>query len=299
MFSAAKNWKAHRMLRLFADRCTAHVRNERQRTVVRSAVLKIAEERQSGAAPLCLDPRFRLRVELEDIEEHRLEYILDQFNGLSYSEELQFPGPLERRLMACHQNSGLRFHWKRPFRRASVSIRLIDTTVGFGVFADRDLEEGEVVGEYAGFVSISESVADRTYCYEYPALHYAGEETSLVVDAARTGNETRFINHALPEVVTHSFEFFNGHWRVPFTVNCGIEKDEQLFIDYGSGYWEGQSRQPLALSSREIPPDEAPGEANESGAIPDAQASACEEVLAQPHHEGMGGPQSYQKNMVA
>ncbi len=36
---------------------------------------------------------------------------------------------------------------RRLHRRAPVSLRLIDAEIGFGVFADRDLVEGELIGE--------------------------------------------------------------------------------------------------------------------------------------------------------
>ncbi len=275
-------WTAQRHLRLFADRSTAHLRNDRERLVIRSHLLEIAEARRRQGIPVRLDPRFRLRIEPQDFEEGRLGYIVDRFNGLRYAEEVEFSANLERRLMACYQSAGLRFQWKKSSPLASIYIRLIDTTVGFGVFAARDLEEGELIGEYAGLVSVSDTVTDRTYCYEYPALHQGEEETTLVLDAAMAGNETRFINHAVAEVVTHDFEFYNGHWRVPFTVNCHIDRGEQLFIDYGSGYWEGSSRQPLTLSTREALPDATMQDVAETEGSPVPDTSGREELLEQP-----------------
>jgi hypothetical protein len=116
---------------------------------------------------LDLDPRFRLRVEAEDLGEGRLELILRRLTGVRYLDDIRFQEGLERRLVASHQHDGQRFRWKRLPRRAPVSVRLIDARIGFGLFADRDLAEGELIGEYAGMVSLANSLTDKAYCYAY------------------------------------------------------------------------------------------------------------------------------------
>lgn len=261
MIPFSAEWNARRALLAFSERCTAHLRDVKERDTLRSRIRSIATAMIEKGKALRLDPRFQLRVEMQDLEENRLEYILERFDGLRYAEDLQFRERLERLLVASHQHAGLRFQMRRLPGRAPVFIRLIDTTIGFGLFAARELEEGELVGEYAGYVSYSDAVTDRTYCYEYPALHYGGEDTVLVLDAGELGNETRFINHDTREVVNHGMEFFNGHWRVVFAVKTRIEKGEQLFINYGPGYWEGSARTPVPLSSRvDLEPEPQPGQ---------------------------------------
>ena len=132
-------------------------------------------------------------------------------------------------------------------RRALIAIRLIDTTVGFGVFAERDLAAGEFIGEYAGLVMPSNSIVDTTYSYRYFCLQDGDEETIFSIDAMTMGNETRFINHTESEAVSHTDEFYNGHNHILFTVCDPIAKGEQLLINYGSRYWEGGRTPPVSL----------------------------------------------------
>lgn len=175
-------------------------------------------------------------------------YILQRLNGLRYLDELRIQGRLERSLVASHLQSGRRFSWRRLPPRAPVSIRLINPTIGFGLFAERDLKVGEIVGEYAGFLTRSDAIADGTYSYSYPPLGDADGEMRLSIDARWMGNETRFINHSDAEVVNHDYAFYNGLWHVMFTVSSPVSKDQQLLIDYGEGYWEARAKGPEPLA---------------------------------------------------
>lgn len=75
---------------------------------------------------------------------------------------------------------------------------------GLGVFANRDVEEGELVGEYVGEVLTNEEY-DRRRREEYrdDSLCFAVlVDDNEVVDATRKGNEFRFLNHSCdPNVV--------------------------------------------------------------------------------------------------
>ena len=248
MIPFSAGWRLDRRLHLFVNHCTAHVREKGVRDEVRSGILRAVQKIREEGLDLDLDPRFRLRVEAGDLGEGHLEQILRRLNGVKYLDDIRFQEGLERRLVASHQHDGKRFRWKRFPHRAPVSIRLIDARIGFGLFADRDLAEGELIGEYAGMVSLRDSVTDKAYCYEYHPRQGDGEETRLTIDARPMGNETRFINHARPEVVSHTHEFFNGHWHVIFTVSSPVTTGRQLLIDYGDPYWEGKPQTPEPLS---------------------------------------------------
>lgn len=248
MIPFSSSWRLQRRLHLFVNNCTAHLRENRIRDEIRSGILHTVQQIREEGLELDLDPRFRLRVGGEDLGEGRLGLILRRLHGVRYLDDIKFQEGLERRLVASHQRDGQPFQWKRVPRRAPVSIRLIDTRIGFGAFADRDLAEGELIGEYAGMVSLGDSVTDRSYCYQYHSLQAGEEEIRLTIDARTIGNTTRFINHARPEVVSHLDEFFNGHWHVMFTVSSHVAEGEQLLIDYGDPYWEGKPQPPEPLS---------------------------------------------------
>jgi hypothetical protein len=219
------------------------VRNE-----FRSRLFRKAVELRGEGVNVSVDPRFRFEAVEKDLDEGRLDFLIRRFNGLAYIDDLKFEPGLERKLMASYQRAKAEFNHRRPLRRAPVSIRLIDMQIGFGAFAERDIAPGESLGEYAGIVSKSDGIIDRKYCYEYQVLEIGEEEVQLTLDARMAGNETRFINHARLETVGHNFEFFNGHWHTVLTVNSPIAQGEQILMDYGALYWEGQTFSPELLS---------------------------------------------------
>jgi hypothetical protein len=242
-------WRSQRRHRQFARRSTAHFGDRASRAHLHSTILRIIQRKEDSGLGVQLDPRFPVQVSERDLDDNRLEVILDRLNGLRYVDELVFEPNLERKLMRSHQLSRQRFTWKRLPARAPVSIRFIDAKIGFGVFAERDLAEGELVGEYTGMVSSETTGDDFTYLHAYPALKWGDEELLLVVDALTMGNETRFLNHSDAGGVSHTEDyFFNGHWHILFKVDSPIAKGEQLFVDYGAGYWEGHGEAPLPLA---------------------------------------------------
>jgi hypothetical protein len=225
---------------------------ELEHTVVRdefrSRLFRRAAEMREEGVIVSVDPRFRFRAAEEDLDEQRIDFVIRRFSGLDYLDDLKFDRGIERGLMAGYLSEKAKFNHRKPLQRAPVSVRLIDLQIGFGAFAERDIVPGESLGEYAGIVSRSDGISDRMYCYEYPVLKVGDEEVMLTLDARRAGNETRFINHARVDTISHNFEFFNGHWHTVLTVNEPIAQGEQILMDYGEIYWEGQSKLPEPLS---------------------------------------------------
>ena len=248
MIRLLNDWRRERRLRQFADRISVGLEDSVVRDEFRSRLFRRAAEMRGEGVNVSVDPRFRFRAAEEDLDEGRLDYVIRRFNGLDYLDDLKFEPGIERGLMASYLRENAKFNHRRALQRAPVLIRLIDMQVGFGAFAARDIAPGESLGEYAGIVSRSEDVSDRMYCYEYPVLKVGDEEVMLTLDARRAGNETRFINHARVETIRHNFEFFNGHWHTVLTVNEPIAQGEQILMDYGEIYWEGQSKLPDPLS---------------------------------------------------
>jgi hypothetical protein len=148
---------------------------------------------------------------------------------------------------------------------ANVSLRKIDDVIGFGVFAEQDIQEGEIIAEYTGKVQslsklptidlsrdmeafeLTES-EKKEYkriknIYDF-ATNYAGK---YFIDAHDCGNLSRFINHSfLPNVEAVGIPQ-GGLFHVVFIAGKSIKKGEQLFINYGIGYWHGRAIEPLEL----------------------------------------------------
>lgn len=120
---------------------------------------------------------------------------------------------------------------------ADVLIRWIDNLLGYGLFADADIEEGAFIGEYTGLVrELNRFKPDPNgYCFHYPtkwfSLHYQ------TIDAQNEGNVTRYMNHSdLPNVQPY-YVLDRNLPHIIFLAKKKIKKREQLTFDYGNDYW--------------------------------------------------------------
>lgn len=119
----------------------------------------------------------------------------------------------------------------------SVSVRWINEHIGYGLFAEEDLEKGSYAGEYTGVVRKNnrryiEPLND--YCYEYPVPDEIGR--SFVIDAT-SGNLTRFINHSSTPNLQPLHAFYKGFYHLIFLASSNIIRGSQLSYDYGASYW--------------------------------------------------------------
>jgi len=118
-----------------------------------------------------------------------------------------------------------------------VSVRKINELIGYGLFAEENLEANSYVGEYTGIIRkndrrYAEPLND--YCYEYPVPDDIGR--SFVIDGTQ-GNLTRFINHSFDPNIKPALAFYDYFYHVIFLTLRKIKKGEQLFFNYGNNYW--------------------------------------------------------------
>lgn len=137
---------------------------------------------------------------------------------------------------------------------SSVEIRYIDPKWKYGLFANRTLSKGKVIGVYAGefnFGYTKEEIKKgwkkgldlAEYLFEFPETPFK----SFAIDGAKIGNYTRYINHSTSEAANvSSVEFFyKGKCYVVFVTDKHIEKGEQFFYDYGPTYWKEKQEKPV------------------------------------------------------
>ena len=120
----------------------------------------------------------------------------------------------------------------------AVSIRWVSEQVGYGLFAEEEIDAGSYVGEYTGMVRENDirRVLEplNHYCYEYPVPDSLGR--SFVIDATQ-GNLTRFINHSFTPNLKPVYAYHAGFYHLIFIALQRIEPGTQLSYNYGKNYW--------------------------------------------------------------
>jgi len=117
-----------------------------------------------------------------------------------------------------------------------VVIEWIDDVLQYGVFADRDINTGEYVGEYVGTVHQVYRLRPHfnEYCLHYPlfpSFRY------FLTDCKFEGNESRFLNHSFEPNLELKVAAENGLLHCIFFSNQKIAAGSQLTFNYGEDYW--------------------------------------------------------------
>lgn len=128
---------------------------------------------------------------------------------------------------------------------APVYLQYIDSTVGYGVFAQNSIAKDQMIGEYTGILKITpfadideQDNADYGWAFLPNGTFYP-----LEIDAQSAGNFTRFVNHSFDPNVGTEFVWAHNRWHLIYKADSDIQKDQQLLVNYGTGYWENRRDQ--------------------------------------------------------
>ncbi len=123
-----------------------------------------------------------------------------------------------------------------------VDIKKIDDRVGFGAFANKEIKQGTIIGEYIGKIVTWEHLdkedPDCSYSFECEGN---GEDAyqAFAIDGCETGNFTRFFNHGTCKNrnlrAVHYFNESGPH--IIFETTRKIRAGEELRFNYGKKYW--------------------------------------------------------------
>lgn len=115
-----------------------------------------------------------------------------------------------------------------------VYIKWINNRIGFGLFANKNFEKGEFIGEYVGLVRRCTYLFANVnpYCFRYP-LYRIGFWI-YTIDAQDFCNETSFINHSDSPNCDAVVTINNDLLHVCVITNKAIEKGSQLTYEYGN-----------------------------------------------------------------
>lgn len=126
-------------------------------------------------------------------------------------------------------------------------VKFIDDELGYGLFANRFIKSGELIGEYTGIISDSAKVKDHSWSWAYPKDIYkiASDLPSISLDAHYDGNALRFANHSDNPNTTMERIFLDGMARTLYVANKDIDKDQQILVSYGQNYWKNRKKKEL------------------------------------------------------
>ncbi|KAH8176864.1 SET domain-containing protein [Sarocladium implicatum] len=139
-----------------------------------------------------------------------------------------------------------------------------------GLFALRDLKPGTFILPYLGRTHTSQTT-DPTSDYDL----WLDREADLAVDAAKSGNEARFVNDYRGGVREKPNAEFGVGWSEKWGMLCvgfwvvkgnagmvgggkakdkgkweGIKKGEEICVSYGKGFWEKRAEEEGASDGR-------------------------------------------------
>jgi SET domain-containing protein len=125
---------------------------------------------------------------------------------------------------------------------ANVSIRWIDKTLEYGLFADEDFEPGDFIGEYTGVVKRHYPIIGKMsdYCFLYPTSRYFFGKH--LIDAQTSGNEIRYANHSDDPNCEATGIFVDEMFHMILRSIAGIPAGAQITYDYGARYWKSRPR---------------------------------------------------------
>ncbi|MCI0611543.1 SET domain-containing protein-lysine N-methyltransferase, partial [bacterium] len=132
----------------------------------------------------------------------------------------------------------------RSATMADVSIRWIDDTLEYGLFAEKDMIAWEFIGEYTGVVRRHYPIFNKIndYCFLYPTSRYFFGK--YFIDGEKCGNEIRYANHSDRPNSESTGIFSDGMFHMILRAIKDIPAGAQITYDYGDRYWKNRPRIP-------------------------------------------------------
>jgi SET domain-containing protein len=125
-------------------------------------------------------------------------------------------------------------------------IAKVSEEAGYGLFAERDIRPGEMIGEYTGILSLKPQSDNHKLRHLNPYLFGLPFPSSLGIEAAKAGNEIRLINHSPGNPnVRRLYILQEGLLHVIYVAKKAISRNSQFLIHYGNRY--GWGRPPVGL----------------------------------------------------
>ena len=118
--------------------------------------------------------------------------------------------------------------------------------MGKGIRLRRDMEKNMEIGCYLGELKGKGDMSDGVYNFAYALKDF-------YVDG-KNGSLMSFCNHSDKpnvDVVWRMHNVGNDELHLVFRLNKDVKKGEELFIDYGDGYWEWMKNNSVIKTTRQ------------------------------------------------
>jgi hypothetical protein len=131
--------------------------------------------------------------------------------------------------------------------RQKIVLRWIDEQIGFGIFAAQKIPSCTFIGEYTGVIKEVDAKAtkDNYYCVKYTTWDI--RRRKFTIDAQKSGNFTRFINHSVTPNLGLQSIYWCGLPRMVLVSLQEIEEGAQLTFDYGNLFWKECPHTPIPI----------------------------------------------------
>ena len=122
-----------------------------------------------------------------------------------------------------------------------------DNKIGYGLFADADMKQGDYLMEFTGVVKKCTATepcesnkicdqANKSWSWSYLWGDSAFPD-STCLDSSTHGNAARFLNHSDDPNVKVEKVFHQGSWHIVYILTQDVKQGKQFFGNYGEGYF--------------------------------------------------------------
>eukprot|EP01128_Nolandella_sp_AFSM9_P003636 TRINITY_DN1586_c1_g1_i1.p1 TRINITY_DN1586_c1_g1~~TRINITY_DN1586_c1_g1_i1.p1 ORF type:complete len:412 (-),score=88.79 TRINITY_DN1586_c1_g1_i1:115-1305(-) len=160
---------------------------------------------------------------------------------LSYIEELLFSGKQVGEKDQDFRSKYSQFIGK-DVGGDDLFIGFVSESIGFGVFAKKDLAVGSYITRYGGCFQKAELSKDRSYCM-------TSSVSNIVIDSREFRNLGGLVNHSSRPNAEAISMFEQGVDQAMLIATAPIKKGEQIFIDYSENYFDSVTYEEIEMRS--------------------------------------------------
>lgn len=128
-----------------------------------------------------------------------------------------------------------------------ISIRYINSEIGYGAFAEQRIPPCAFVGEYTGIIKKRKKKQLKGEIYSIRYSIWGMDKKRYIIDGKSKGNFTRFINHSAKPNLSLQSVYWRGIPRMIFVALKEIREGTQLTFDYGQLFWKECKQNPQVL----------------------------------------------------